>query len=58
VVNYHKNALILEQCEGKITDSVFYISADLMLAYVKNYYDPVSTLKEVIRYYSADGKGS
>lgn len=51
VVNYHKNALIIEQCEGTVTESVFYISTDLILAYVKNYYEPLSIFLSILKYY-------
>lgn len=51
VVNYHKNALIIEQCEGTVTESVFYISTDLILAYVKNYYEPISIFLSILKYH-------
>lgn len=38
VVNEHKNALIFQKCEGSLAESVYHISGDLLLAYVKNYY--------------------
>lgn len=51
IINYHKNALIIERCSVKLDEIVFYLSADLILAYVKNYYHPAYDLLKVNHYY-------
>lgn len=51
VINYHKNALIVERCSIRLDEMVFYLSADLVLAYAKNYYHPAYDLLKVQQYY-------
>lgn len=54
VVNVHKKAVIIEKCDCKLVEVVFYISAELVLAYIKNYYDPAIFFNSVWQYYKSE----